>query len=602
MAESKLSLLRKILKEEGVDAFIVGSGDAHQSEYVSNADLRRGFISDFTGSAGTAVILQDKALLWTDGRYFLQAENELSSEWTLMKSGQPNVPELKEWVMENMTSGNVVGVDSLLMSIGEAKTLIKSFEGKGITLKGLTKNPVDTVWSQCGRPAQPTNPLRAMDLSRTGLSHETKIKNIQAFLEANNASAMLVCPLDDVAWLLNFRGNDVECNPVALSYAIVTMEKTLLFVDVNKVTEDVGTHFGPNVIIKPYEEVADFLSEQAKKGRVIMDPAQVNWRLYDCAGDAVLEKTSPIVLAKSIKNAVELEGFRQAHIRDGAALTAFFHWLETTIQQSDKPITEWDITERVEEFRGKMKDHMGPSFGTIAAYGSNGAMMHYSPSKETSAVVGRESTYLQDSGAQYLDGTTDVTRTMHFGTPSEKIKHCYTAVLKGHITLARAVFPEGTLGSRIDSLARLALWEQGLDYNHGTGHGVGSYLNVHEGPQGISFRKKANEVGYYAGMTTSNEPGYYEDGHFGIRIENLCITVPKPTPFNFMDKKYIGFETVTMSPIALNMVNIEQLNADEIRWLNDYHATVREKLTPYVQDLFPQAMEYLIQKTNPIEG
>eukprot|EP01032_Pedospumella_encystans_P009398 gene9398-11062_t len=599
MSDNSLALFRKVLQFKNVDAFIVGSGDAHQSEYVSDADERRQFISKFTGSAGTALILQNSAYLWTDGRYFLQAANELSSDWTLMKSGQPNVLELPEWVVATMKSGQTVGVDPLLIPNGQAKSMKDLFASKGITLVAVEENPVDEVWSQLGRPEVLVKPLRALGLEKTGLSHDNKIAKVQEFLVAQGASALLVTMLDDVAWLLNIRGDDVVFNPVVLAYAVVTMDLTYLFVDPAKVTFDVREHLGPKVAILPYGDVKRFLERQATEGKIIMDPAQVNWSLFSAAGESALPRISPIVLAKSLKNDVELEGFRQCHIRDGAALTAFFHWLEVQVKAGEK-ITEFDVTEHIERFRSKMTDHVGPSFGTIAGYGPNGAMMHYSPSKEVSATLGTDTMFLCDSGAQYLDGTTDVTRTMHFGTPTERMKQCYTAVLKGHIGLDRLVFPEGTLGSRFDCIARLPLWDLGLDFNHGTGHGVGSFLNVHEGPQGIGFRKRENEVGFHAGMTTSNEPGYYEDGNFGIRIENLAITVVKPTENNFQDKRYVGFETVTMSPIATNLIVVEQLTPAELTWLNEYHAKVRKFLLPVMTEHFPESVAYLVERTEPV--
>jgi len=599
MTSNALSLLRSELITLGIDAFIVASGDAHQSEYVSDADERRQFVSGFTGSAGTALILSTGAYLWTDGRYFLQASNELSEEWTLMKSGQPGVPELNEWVIKNMLPGQSVGVDPFLIPNSQASQMKAYFAASGINLVAVEPNPIDKVWSQCGRPSISFNPLVVLPIDKTGKSHQDKIQDIQSIIINSDASSLLVSALDEVSWLFNIRGGDVQYNPVALSYAVVTLEQTYLFVDPSKVMDNVRDHLGPQVTVLPYEDVKQFLTQQSSKGRVIMDPAQVNWSLYSCVGDAVLPKTSPIVLAKSLKNPTELEGFRQCHIRDGAALTAFFHWLETFVKGGGL-ISEYQAAMRLEEFRGKMKDHRGPSFTTIAAYGPNAAMMHYSPKENDSAIIGVESTFLCDSGAQYLDGTTDVTRTMHFGIPSEHMKDCYTAVLKGHIALDELVIPEGTLGSRFDSVARMPLWQLGLDYNHGTGHGVGSYLNVHEGPQGIGFRKKENEVGYFADMTTSNEPGYYEDGNFGIRIENLCITVPKNTKHNFMGKKYVGFETVTMSPIATNLLQTSALSDGEVAWLNAYHARVRTLLLPYMQETFPESVNYLIERTAPL--
>jgi Xaa-Pro aminopeptidase len=368
-----------------------------------------------------------------------------------MRSGRPGVLELNEWVLENMTKGQTIGIDPMLIPNGQAVAMQKLFATKGINLVAVERNPVDAVWIKCGKPTLPSNPLRPLDITKTGKSHQEKLESIQKFISDNNAIAFLAPALDDVAWLLNVRGADVEYNPVALAYAVVTLEQTVLFVDLNKVTAEVREHLGSRVTVRPYEDVKEFLVAESKKGKIIMDPAQVSWSLYSCVGEAVLPKVSPIVLAKSLKNPVELEGFRQAHIRDGAALTAFFCWLENHVKGGGT-ITEHGATLRVEEFRARMKDHMGPSFGTIAGYGPNGAIIHYSPDKDNSPVIGTDSTFLFDSGAQYLDGTTDVTRwatgtvhpsytfcnkvsfvwhrTMHFGTPTDRMKQTYTAVLK----------------------------------------------------------------------------------------------------------------------------------------------------------------------------
>ena len=346
----------------------------------------------------------------------------------------------------------------------------------------------------------------------------------------------------------------------------------------------------------PYEDIEVFLIKQTSEGPVVCDPLQLNWRLYAAIKSNVIEKPSPITLAKSKKNQSELNGIREAHIRDGAALTAFLNWLTITVKSGAK-LTECDVVDKLEEFRGRMEKHVGPSFSTISGYASNGAIIHYKPEKDTCSTLGTDSLFLLDSGAQYLDGTTDVTRTLCFGTPSQHMKDCFTLVLKGHIALAKAVFPAGTLGSRLDCLARTPLWEFGLDFNHGTGHGVGAYLNVHEGPQGITFRKKDNEVGFYEGMTTSNEPGYYEEGNFGIRIENVCIVVPANTPYNFNDKEFLTLQDVTMTPISKDLMNMSLLNESEKAWINKYHATVRQNVSPLIQQYFPEAMEYLIQET-----
>lgn len=617
MTDSRLQRVRSVLAASGLDAFLVGSGDAHQSEYVSECQMRRAYVSGFTGSAGTALILKDKALLWTDGRYFLQASTELSEDWTLMKSGEPGVLEINDWIAANMSSGQIFGVDAFLISASQAKAMEKVLSAKNIKLMPTEGNPIDEVWIKEGtKPASPRGMLRIHDIGLSGKSHVTKIADLQSKLATLKVNAIVVSMLDEIMWLFNIRGSDVSYNPVAICYAVVTADKAHLFIDKEKVASEVIDHLGETVAIHPYESIEEFIKTlKENDGRIACDPMQLNWRLYRAiasdstntgssasSSPSIHEMVSPLTLAKSIKNESELQGIREAHIRDGVALTAFLCWLENHVRNNTDavPFTEYDVAVKIEEFRSKMQHHVGPSFTTIAGYGTNGAIIHYKPEKETAAPLGKDSLFLLDSGAQYLDGTTDVTRTLHFGTPTQRMIDCFTMVLKGHITLARVVFPEATTGSSIDCLARVPLWSSGLDFNHGTGHGVGAFLNVHEGPQGISFRKRENEVGFYAGMTTSNEPGYYEEGAFGIRIENVCITVEANTPNHFRGKKFCCFETVTLCPIKSTLINKSLLDPADIQWFNDYHKRVRDTLLPHMTTHFPEAVDYLLKETEPI--
>lgn len=409
-AFDNLEELRNILKEQGIDAFIVGSEDAHQSEYVCDADLRRSFISGFTGSAGTALITQDKALLWTDGRYYLQAENELSASWTLMKAGMPDVPDINDWIVNNLTAGQKVGIDAWLLSSSSAKAMIKAFSEKGIELVAVKENPVDIVWGKRGRPSYPQNPIEVLDISRSGKSHNDKIDNIVAELLKIGAVAVVISMLDEVAWLLNIRGSDVEYNPVVISYAIVATDGVFFFVSDSKVTPEVRSHFGDRVHILPYEAIEAFVADRARAGKIAIDSTKVSWRISEAAGESLLEKSSPVTLPKALKNEAELRGFVNCHIRDGVALTAFIHWLENEVRARPNAFTEYNVTEKIEEFRGRMADHVGPSFSTIAGYGPNGAIIHYKPEKDTALSLGLDSLFLLDSGAQYRDGTTDVTR------------------------------------------------------------------------------------------------------------------------------------------------------------------------------------------------
>ncbi len=409
-SDDSLTAVRKVLNNIGVDAFLVGSGDAHQSEYVCDRDMRRQFISKFTGSAGTALILQNSALLWTDGRYFLQAEHELSADWTLMRAGDTGVPDLQTWVMDNLGAGQTLGIDASLMTALEAKNMIKAFESKNIRLVSVDQNPVDQVWAS-QQPAAPTNPVIVHGVERAGVSHTDKIANVQKAIAKAGATAQVISMLDEVVWLFNIRGSDVEYNPVVISYAVVTLDKSYLFVDPAKVSEVVqNTHLGQSVEVRPYSEIESFLVAQAKEGKVLVDPSQLNWRLYQALGTSAVDGVSPVVMPKSVKNDVELNGIRQAHIRDGAALTAFIHWLELAVKAAPNTISETDAMAKLEEFRGRVVDHKGPSFATIAGYGPNGAIIHYHSEPATAAKIGIDTLFLLDSGGQYLDGTTDVTR------------------------------------------------------------------------------------------------------------------------------------------------------------------------------------------------
>jgi Xaa-Pro aminopeptidase len=592
--------VREAMVAAGVSAIWVGSGDAHQSEYVASSEERRSYLSGFTGSAGTAVVTMDQALLWTDGRYFLQGEQQLSEEWKLMRSGNKGVPEINTWLANTLSSGDKVGVDARLLSASEANGMIKKLAKKQITLVGLDSNPIDYAWGS-DQPARPSTSVRPHPMHLAGKSHVDKIADVVTAIKAEGSVGCVFSMLDEICWLLNLRGNDVQFNPVFYAFCVVTLDKVHLFINPVQVTEDSKSHLGTHVVLHPYEDTKSFVENLSKSGRVMADPSQLNWEIYQALGDSVISMKSPVTLPKSIKNETELNGIRAAHLRDGAALTAFLHWLEVTVTARKETVTEYTAAEKLEEFRGKMPMHISPSFATIAGYGSNGAIIHYKPEQDTAAVIGTESLFLLDSGAQYADGTTDVTRTLHFGEATERMKECYTRVLQGHIGLATSIFPELTLGSRLDAIARLPLWEAGLDYNHGTGHGVGAHLNVHEGPQGIGFRKRENEEGFRAGMTISNEPGYYEDGAFGIRIETVCITIPVDTPNRFGNRDFCGFETVTMTPINTKLVVNELLSQKERKWLNDYNAEVRSKLLPIMKEYFPgDAVAYLQRETEPI--
>jgi Xaa-Pro aminopeptidase len=618
--DAALAAVRTKMMALGLDAYIIGSEDAHQSEYVAARDARLQHISGFNGSAGTAVVTGSRALLWTDGRYFLQAEEQLSQEWTLMRSGEADVPALDDWLSlpDELPPTAVVGVDPRLVSSSTAESWkeMLSAGGEKRELRSVEVNLVDEVWGE-DRPSPTSRPVRIHPLKYAGKSSDAKVEELRASIKKAGSSATLVTALDEVAWLFNIRSDDVQCTPVATAYALITSESATIYIDHAKFTGDGQeamqylTSLG--VTIRPYEKVMDDLaavvdSLEASKEKgdhfaaILLDPSKVSLAVSEKVPKHLLvSKASPIALAKAIKNESELAGLRACHIRDGAALTGFLAWLEEAVhtqpQQRELDLTEHTISIKLEEFRSAQMGYMGPSFPTIAGYGPNGAIIHYNASAETANDISSDSLFLLDSGGQYVDGTTDITRTVHFGTATPYQKRCFTLVLKGHIALATAIFPDGTMGSKLDILARLPLWQEGLDYRHGTGHGIGAHLGVHEGPQGIHFRIRANEQGLTANMTTSNEPGYYEEGSFGIRIENICVCVKQDTPSG---KLSCRLETISLAPIQLDLVDASLLTYGECKWLDGYHAEVQSKLAPLLKESDARAYRYLMKHTQPL--
>jgi len=559
------------------------------SEYIADADQRRAFLTGFNGSNGTAVVTQTKALLWTDGRYWTQATNQMSPEWTLMKSGE--VVSTEDWLGEHFARGQVVGLDPNFVSAAEAISLKQRLSINGIEMRS-TVGLIDGVWGE-DRPVFSVGELAIHPESLSGCSVAEKLKLLRRDIETNKAQGWVGCALDEICWLFNLRGSDIPFNPVFRAFAVLTSNEMHLFTDQSRITKEIQYHIGPQVQVHSYEDIGPYLAAN-KANKLLVDPNQLNYRLYSLIqSKEIMDSPSIVSLHKAKKNNAELDGIRQAHLVDGVALTAFLHWLTTNVGKT----TEFEASEKLEEFRSAMPGHKGPSFDTIAGYGHNGAIIHYKPEKETCLEIGTDSLFLLDSGGQYCNGTTDVTRTVSFADiPSPQLKYFYTLVLKGHIAFEQLVFPEGTFGSRLDSIARVALWRNGLDYPHGTGHGVGAYLNVHEGPQGVGFRKRNNEVGFFPGMTISNEPGYYLEGQFGIRIESVLICKRVETKFE-PDKHFCGFETVTMTPISTKLVDVSLLDDDELNWLNNYNTKVRHSLMQGIMKYFPDSKSYLETET-----
>ncbi|KAK2039754.1 metallopeptidase family M24 [Colletotrichum somersetense] len=609
----RLSRLRELMKERNVDVYVIPSEDSHASEYIAGCDARREFISGFSGSAGCAVVTLDKAALATDGRYFNQASKQLDQNWLLLKQGLQDVPTWQEWSAEQSAGGKVVGVDPELITGSIAKKLTEKIKRSGGSdLVPLDENLVDLVWAEA-RPARPKNPIKVLPEKFSGKDVKTKLKELRQELDKKNSRAFVVSMLDEIAWLFNLRGDDIPYNPVFFSYAIITSDSATLYVDASKLGEETRAYLADNdVSVKPYEVIFDSIntmrssdqSDQATPGvssKRFMISTKASWALKrSLGGDGQVDEVrSPIGDSKAVKNTTEMAGMRACHIRDGAALIEYFAWLEDQLVAKKAKLDEVQAADKLEQLRSKHKDYVGLSFDTISSTGANAAVIHYKPERGACSIIDPTAIYLCDSGAQYLDGTTDTTRTLHFGQPTEAEKLAYTLVLKGNIALDTAIFPKGTTGFAIDCLARQHLWKEGLDYRHGTGHGVGSYLNVHEGPIGIGTRVQFTEVALAPGNVLSIEPGFYEDGSYGIRIENVAMVTEVKTKHSFGDKPYLGFEHVTMVPYCRNLIEPSLLTVEEKAWLNAHHADILQKTKEYFQD-DPLTMAWLARETQPL--
>ena len=578
--EARLDALRKQLVKDGLDGFVIPISDEHMSEYVGAYAQRLEWLTGFGGSAGTAVVLADKAAIFVDGRYTLQVRDQVDGAlWSYESVPQTSVAA---WLGEHAPEGARIGYDAWLHSKGWAEGVTKALQPKDATLLPVGRNPVDVVWND--QPAPSLAPAVPHADEHAGKSAHEKRAEVAEWLGAKGLDAAVVTALDSVAWLLNIRGSDVDRTPVALSFVIAHANGTAdLFIAPEKVTGDLTAHLGNAVRVQPRDAFVPAL--EALKGRkVAVDPERAVAAVFHAlegAGAKIIAITDPVVLPKAIKNPVEQAGHRAAQARDGAAIARFLHWVST--EAANGSVTELSAADRLQAFRaegGLLKDL---SFDTISGAGPNGAVVHYRVSEETSRTLEPNSVYLVDSGGQYVDGTTDITRTVWIGpgAPPAEVKDRFTCVLKGHIALARAVFPQGTAGSQLDSFARQFLWQAGLDYAHGTGHGVGSFLSVHEGPQRIA-KAAGGQAGtgqeLLAGMILSNEPGYYKAGEYGIRIENLVLVERREIAG--AQGEFFGFETLTFAPIDRTLVDVALLSPEERAWFDGYHAQVRTILAP----------------------
>ncbi|WP_448202586.1 M24 family metallopeptidase [Azospirillum sp. sgz302134] len=589
---ARLAALRGMLKRRELDGFIVPRGDEHQGEYVPPRAQRLAWLTGFTGSAGQAVVGQERAAIFVDGRYTLQVQAEVPS--ALYEYRHFVEDPLVDWAADALPKGGRVGYDPWLHTAGWVEKTRQQFERAGLALVPCSDNPLDAVWPD--QPPPPLAPVTVQDVAFAGASAADKRARIAGDLAKAGAGAVVLTQPDSIAWLLNLRGADVPCTPLPLSFAILKEDGAVeLFIDRRKLAPGVEAHLGNEVAVRGPEELGAALDALGQGGRKVMaDPASTSAWIFDRlhrAGATVVREADPCALPKACKNEAELNGARAAHQRDGASLVRFLHWLS---QEAPKgTVTEVAAAERLYAFRRGNERFRGLSFETISGAGPNGAIVHYRVSEATDRRLEPGSLFLLDSGAQYQDGTTDVTRTIAIGTPTPEMKERYTLVLKGHIAVSTARFPRGTTGSQLDALARLPLWMAGLDYDHGTGHGVGSYLSVHEGPQRIS--KVGNSVALQPGMILSNEPGYYKTGAYGIRIENLVVVQPLDMPM--AERPMLGFEVLTLAPIDRNLIEPTLLTPEEITWLNAYHDRVRESLTPLLE---PEVAGWLLQATSPI--
>lgn len=570
---NRIAALRAHIAQEQIQAFIIPSTDPHLSEYVAPHWQSREWISGFMGSAGTVVVTAKDAGLWTDSRYFLQAARQLEGTCiTLYKEMLPETPNIPEFLSAHLQEGDCVGIDGKMFSAEEVEHLQKELKKSGIRIKSIA-DPMQLLWTD--RPAMPLAPAFVYDTKYAGMSFTEKLPAVRQAMEAAGADSLLLSALDEIAWLLNIRGNDVHCNPVVVSYLLIEKDKVNYFVQPQKVTPELTEYFNVNGIsVHPYEEIGDYLNN-FNAHSILMNPAKTNYAIYSAIrpGCLIINGASPVALLKAIRNKQEIAGIHAAMQRDGVALVKFLKWLDEAVPAGKE--TEISVDKKLHTFRAAQPLYMGESFDTIAGYKEHGAIVHYEATPETDVTLKPEGFLLLDSGAQYLDGTTDITRTIALGPLTEEEKTDYTLILKGHIALAMAVFPEGTRGAQLDVLARMPIWKERMNYLHGTGHGVGHFLNVHEGPQ--SIRMNENPVALQPGMVTSNEPGVYKAGSHGIRTENLVLTVPAGEG---MFGKYLKFETLTLCPICRKGIIKELLTAEEIGWLNDYHRTVYEKLSP----------------------
>lgn len=591
--EQRLEALRQLMHREHLAAFIFPSTDPHSGEYVPEHWKGRQWISGFNGSAGTAVVTLEDAAVWTDSRYFIAAEEQLhGTEFKLMKDGMPGTPSIAEWLADKLkyTNNTEVALDGMVNTLNEVNALKEELRKLGGLTLRTNLDPLKTIWTN--RPEIPTNKVELQPLELAGEETKHKIERIRMALRAVHADGTLVSTLDDVAWTLNLRGSDVECNPVFVAYLLIEQQRTTLYINKEKLTNEVYNYLlSQQIDVEDYADVTKGLANYAEYN-ILLDPNTTNYTLAKMVKcQEIVTMPSPVPALKAVKNEAEIRGFRNAMLKDGIAMVKFLKWLKPAVEAGNE--TEMSLDDKLTSFRAEQPLFKGKSFETIVGYEAHGAIVHYEATPETNIPVKPHGLVLIDSGGQYQDGTTDITRTIALGDTTPEQRTAYTLVLKGFINFAMLKFPDGTTGTQLDATARLPLWREGMNYLHGTGHGVGAYLNVHEGPHQV--RMQWRPAPFHAGMTVTDEPGLYVEGLFGIRIENTLLTTPyRSTPFG----EFLQFSSLTLCPIDTAPIELSMLTLDELSWLNNYHRTVYNTLAPHLDS---EHTEWLKDATKPLE-
>ena len=587
----RIVALRKEMAAEGVKAVILPRTDAHLSEYISSHWHIVRYLSGFTGSAGTMVVTDKEALLWVDSRYFLQGAQQIEGTGIiLMKDGLPETPSITEYLCEHLAKGDKVGINGMLMSIDETASLRSRLNAAGIELD-VDFDAIASIWAD--RPSLPSDKIFVHDEKYAGESAKAKISRILKSAAAQGAEAYFTSALDEIAWVLNIRSNDVPCNPVATSFLYLAPEGSTLFVDGAKMTPEVEAYLkDAGVAVAPYDAVLSSLAALPRDVTVLLSGSRASGAIAHVLEGRYVKGDSPVALPKAVKNDVQIAGIRQAHLRDGVAMVRSFMEIEKVVESGEK-LTEMGVADILLKHRSKGELFFDLSFESICGFGPNGAIVHYTATPESDSVITKGNLLLIDSGANYLDGTTDITRTIAIGEPTADMRHDFTLVIKGHIAIATSIFPEGTRGAQLDALARMPLWKEGKSYLHGTGHGVGHFLNVHEGPQSIRLNDTLAPL--TPGMLTSNEPGVYLADRYGIRCENLVLTIPyEETEFG----KFYAFETITLCPFDRSLFDVSIMSDEEIEWVDNYHHTVYDRLAPLMTE---EERTWLADATRPLD-